>query len=59
MATLPRNVMVVFQQTGHRGVDVELVFGTSACSGDIVADSTPEQEYEETMHKAEGLLRAL
>jgi para-aminobenzoate synthetase component 1 len=27
--------------------------------GGIVADSTPESEYEETWHKAEGLLRAL
>jgi para-aminobenzoate synthetase component 1 len=27
--------------------------------GGIVADSTPETEYEETLHKAEGLLRAL
>jgi para-aminobenzoate synthetase component 1 len=27
--------------------------------GGIVADSLPEQEYEETWHKAEGLLRAL
>jgi para-aminobenzoate synthetase component 1 len=27
--------------------------------GGIVADSVPEQEYEETWHKAEGLLRAL
>jgi para-aminobenzoate synthetase component I len=27
--------------------------------GGIVADSTPEQEYEETLHKAEGMLRAL
>jgi para-aminobenzoate synthetase component 1 len=27
--------------------------------GGIVADSIPEQEYEETWHKAEGLLRAL
>lgn len=27
--------------------------------GGIVADSTPEGEYEETLHKAEGLLRAL
>lgn len=27
--------------------------------GGIVADSTPEGEYEETIHKAEGLLRAL
>ena len=27
--------------------------------GGIVADSTPEREYEETWHKAEGLLRAL
>jgi para-aminobenzoate synthetase component 1 len=27
--------------------------------GGIVADSIPEHEYEETMHKAEGLLRAL
>jgi para-aminobenzoate synthetase component 1 len=27
--------------------------------GGIVADSTPEAEYAETMHKAEGLLRAL
>lgn len=27
--------------------------------GGIVADSVPEQEYEETLHKAEGLLRAL
>jgi anthranilate/para-aminobenzoate synthase component I len=25
----------------------------------IVADSTPQSEYEETLHKAEGLLRAL
>jgi para-aminobenzoate synthetase component 1 len=27
--------------------------------GGIVADSRPEDEYEETLHKAEGLLRAL
>ena len=27
--------------------------------GGIVADSTPENEYAETLHKAEGLLRAL
>ena len=27
--------------------------------GGIVADSTPEAEYKETLHKAEGLLRAL
>jgi para-aminobenzoate synthetase component 1 len=27
--------------------------------GGIVADSLPEQEYEETWHKAEGMLRAL
>jgi para-aminobenzoate synthetase component I len=27
--------------------------------GGIVADSVPEQEYAETWHKAEGLLRAL
>ena len=27
--------------------------------GGVVADSRPEQEYEETWHKAEGLLRAL
>jgi para-aminobenzoate synthetase component I len=27
--------------------------------GGIVADSTPEAEHEETLHKAEGLLRAL
>jgi para-aminobenzoate synthetase component 1 len=27
--------------------------------GGIVADSTPESEYAETLHKAEGLLRAL
>jgi para-aminobenzoate synthetase component 1 len=27
--------------------------------GGIVADSTPEAEYDETLHKAEGLLRAL
>jgi para-aminobenzoate synthetase component 1 len=27
--------------------------------GGIVADSLPEREYEETWHKAEGLLRAL
>jgi para-aminobenzoate synthetase component 1 len=27
--------------------------------GGIVADSDPESEYEETLHKAEGLLRAL
>jgi para-aminobenzoate synthetase component I len=27
--------------------------------GGIVADSSPEREYEETLHKAEGMLRAL
>ena len=27
--------------------------------GGIVADSTPEGEYAETLHKAEGLVRAL
>lgn len=27
--------------------------------GGIVADSTPQAEYEETLHKAEGMLRAL
>ena len=27
--------------------------------GGIVADSVPEDEYAETLHKAEGLLRAL
>jgi para-aminobenzoate synthetase component 1 len=27
--------------------------------GGVVADSDPEREYEETLHKAEGLLRAL
>jgi para-aminobenzoate synthetase component 1 len=27
--------------------------------GGIVADSDPEREYEETLHKAAGLLRAL
>ncbi len=27
--------------------------------GGIVADSDPQREYEETWHKAEGLLRAL
>jgi para-aminobenzoate synthetase component I len=27
--------------------------------GGVVADSTPEGEYAETLHKAEGLLRAL
>lgn len=27
--------------------------------GGIVADSTPEAEYQETLHKAEGMLRAL
>ena len=27
--------------------------------GGIVADSTPEREYRETLHKAAGLLRAL
>jgi para-aminobenzoate synthetase component 1 len=27
--------------------------------GGIVADSTPQDEYAETLHKAEGLLRAL
>jgi para-aminobenzoate synthetase component 1 len=30
-----------------------------AVGGGIVADSQPEREYEETWHKAEGLLRAL
>ena len=35
--------------------------GWIQCSvgGGIVADSMPEQEYEETWHKAEGMLRAL
>ncbi len=35
--------------------------GWVQCSvgGGIVADSVPEQEYEETWHKAEGMLRAL
>jgi para-aminobenzoate synthetase component 1 len=27
--------------------------------GGIVADSDPAREYEETLHKAEGLLQAL
>jgi len=27
--------------------------------GGIVADSIPEKEYEETLHKADGMLRAL
>ncbi len=27
--------------------------------GGIVADSDPRHEYEETLHKAEGLVRAL
>ena len=27
--------------------------------GGIVADSSPDAEYAETLHKAEGLLRAL
>jgi para-aminobenzoate synthetase component 1 len=27
--------------------------------GGVVADSTPEEEYAETLHKAEGLVRAL
>jgi para-aminobenzoate synthetase component 1 len=27
--------------------------------GGIVADSTPDSEYAETLHKARGLLRAL
>src|SRR5207248_10306093 len=27
--------------------------------GGIVADSVPEREYQETLHKAEGMLRAL
>jgi para-aminobenzoate synthetase component 1 len=27
--------------------------------GGIVADSIPEREYEETLHKAAGMLRAL
>ena len=30
-----------------------------AVGGGIIADSTPEKEYAETWHKAEGLLRAL
>jgi para-aminobenzoate synthetase component 1 len=30
-----------------------------AVGGGIVADSNPEREYEETWHKAEGMLRAL
>ena len=30
-----------------------------AVGGGVVADSTPEREYAETWHKAEGLLRAL
>ncbi|NUQ37858.1 MAG: chorismate-binding protein, partial [Caldilineales bacterium] len=31
----------------------------AGAGGGIVAQSNPEQEYEETWHKAEGLLRAL
>jgi para-aminobenzoate synthetase component 1 len=27
--------------------------------GGIVADSDPQREYEETWHKAEGIIRAL
>jgi len=33
--------------------------GQFPVGGGIVADSSPEREYEETLHKAEGLLRAL
>jgi para-aminobenzoate synthetase component 1 len=34
-------------------------WGQFPVGGGIVADSVPEREYDETWHKAEGLLRAL
>lgn len=49
-------------------MDTSLLIRTFTCcgglvhfsvGGGIVADSTPEREYEETWHKAEGMLRAL
>ena len=49
-------------------MDTNLLIRTFTCGkgwlqfpvgGGIVADSDPEIEYEETMHKAEGMLRAL
>jgi para-aminobenzoate synthetase component 1 len=57
---------------GTLGIDgslcLNLLIRTLLCDGEkltfqvgggIVADSTPEGEYDETLHKAEGLLRAL
>jgi para-aminobenzoate synthetase component 1 len=54
---------------GFDGVlDTSILIRTFTCGrgwvqfpvgGGVVADSTPESEYEETLHKAEGLVRAL
>ncbi len=49
-------------------MDTNILIRTFTCSrgwtqfpvgGGIVAESSPEREYEETMHKAEGMIRAL
>lgn len=50
------------------GMDTNILIRTFTCGrgwaqfpvgGGLVADSVPEREYEETWHKAEGMLRAL
>ena len=51
------------RQHGHEPPDPHLHHGKGwmqfPVGGGIVADSSPEKEYAETWHKAEGLLRAL
>lgn len=42
-----------------RTVTLEGRGGRFQVGGGIVADSTPDNEYEETLHKAEGILRSL
>ena len=52
----------------NRAMDTNILIRTFTASrgwlqfpvgGGIVAESTPEREYEETLHKAEGMIRAL
>ena len=42
-----------------RDIEASIRWYAFPVGGGIVADSRPEQEYEETLHKAAGLLRAL
>jgi para-aminobenzoate synthetase component I len=50
--TADTNILIRTFTAGHGWVQFPV-------GGGIVADSEPEREYEETLHKAEGLLRAL